>query len=232
MKVGSFLLAMGHRNVAFFAGNPGTTWSVNRYRGIKKVFESTSAHATVTSYDIPSLANQMKLFKWETPEIKRFRQSMEPLAQEMRQFGVLHNLSERQVYQIYEPLFHSIRNARFANQLAQVYENVIAEIVDKKEISAIVCDSDRMAAVALKLLKLQRQNVPKDISLIGFDDSYDALVDNISSYNFNNREQISCVLNWLLHPEQPSKATLARKRFESVGSITRRGSVADIRKSG
>jgi DNA-binding LacI/PurR family transcriptional regulator len=65
-----------------------------------------------------------------------------------------------------------------------------------QDVTAWVGASDYVALAALDFLKTKGKTVPGDISVMGFDDSFEALYAELSSYNFNIRSYASSMLDF------------------------------------
>jgi DNA-binding LacI/PurR family transcriptional regulator len=90
-----------------------------------------------------------------------------------------------------------------------------------KKITAWVMANDFAATLALDFLKQKGIPIPERLSVIAFDDTFDAMEYRLTSYNFNN----SGIVSWMLrHIMQPSLFRRSRRRkvFEPEGMIVER----------
>ncbi|MBD3240754.1 MAG: GntR family transcriptional regulator [Chitinivibrionales bacterium] len=91
--------------------------------------------------------------------------------------------------------------------------------------TALVAFNDDVALVCLKLLRERRIRVPEDISLISFDDTAEASLVGITSYNFNESQVLLSMLDWVLWPRQQKGAGIAAP---PQGFLSDRGTVTAV----
>jgi hypothetical protein len=84
-------------------------------------------------------------------------------------------------------------------------------------VSAWVADNDVTALVCLSYLESRQVAVPLRVSVVGFDDGNFALVNNLTSYNFNCRAVMLAALNHLLAP-----SAAGPRRVEIEGFVAQR----------
>jgi len=227
-KVGSYLYAMGHRKLVFFPGAPETQWSLVRYWGIKEVYDMCGKENAITFCKIPEIHTASYDKFWNKIVMNDFRNKIGPLIAMASKTANIFNFEKFQSSDIHEILKTQFKKNHIRNLLVKAYKPFLPTIIKNHHASAIVCDDDNLAAIILMLLKKHNISVPRDISVIGFDDSYEAMISNLTSYNFNSVEQLNCVIDWLLHSRSETKSASIKKRFESAGYVTIRGSVADL----
>jgi DNA-binding LacI/PurR family transcriptional regulator len=74
----------------------------------------------------------------------------------------------------------------------------------RKDITAWVCANDAMAFPALAYCRNKNVKVPQRISVVGFDDSPQAITSGLTSYNFNGNGLVNSVLAFILNRPEAS----------------------------
>ena len=92
--------------------------------------------------------------------------------------------------------------------------------------TAIIAWNDRAAQLCLRGLGERGVRVPDDISLVSFDDSTDASLGSITSFNFNESTILSRMLDWVVWPDRRKAAGIVAP---PQGFLTERGSVKRVR---
>ncbi|MBD3422017.1 MAG: hypothetical protein GF398_18045 [Chitinivibrionales bacterium] len=92
-----------------------------------------------------------------------------------------------------------------------------------QQITAWVCANDLLALWALAFLDEKGFQIPNNISVIGFDDSTDALRKGLTSYNFNMRALVNQMLEYLINRRTISPR---KQRIEIEGMMIERATTA------
>ncbi len=92
--------------------------------------------------------------------------------------------------------------------------------------TAIAAFNDEAALVCLKLLRERHIRVPEDVSLISFDDTADASLASVTSYNFNESQLLLSMLDWVLWPKAGKGPVIVPP---PQGFVSERGTVATVR---
>ncbi|MBD3216615.1 MAG: hypothetical protein GF311_28630 [Candidatus Lokiarchaeota archaeon] len=114
----------------------------------------------------------------------------------------------------------SLARALVRKQVDRLFEKALQQ----PEITAWVAANDEVALWALDLLAEKGVRVPKEISVMGFDDRTEALQERLTSYNFNFRAIIPAMIDFVLRKER-SLAHRMRKPLEIEGTIIERQTV-------
>lgn len=95
-----------------------------------------------------------------------------------------------------------------------------------QDVTALVAFNDNAALVCLDLLRERHVRVPEGISLASFDDTPQASLASITSYNFNESQVLLSMLDWVLWPQDRARARIVAP---PRGFVSERGSVALVR---
>ncbi len=229
VKAGKFLYQRGHRRIAFLSSVPAQAWSLNRHRGIQHVYDAAGRKGAVHFWDVPGIRAQSGRELWQSSDMPDFDRAINPLSNAINETAERFSFDVFQRQNMRNAFIAFVKQTRIRNLLKESYRDIIADIAAQKEFSAIVCDDDMLATQCLAVLKELSYSVPDDISVMGFDDSYEAMEANLTSYNFNVSEQVNCVIDWLIQSQSMRKSAPMKRRFENAGFVTVRRSVADLR---
>jgi len=231
-KIGTYLYSQGHRKVAFFQSASNALWSLKRYEGIRKVYEAAGLDHAVDLYRLPERDfTRFEESKYQiglqeyNKSFNTFRKAIDTLS------NVLH-LTTEQGRALIEGNMKITKSFYRTNMLYHYYANIVGPIINDHNCSVLVCDNDMLAISFLRLLKHLNIAIPSAISLISFDDSAGALSANLTSYNFNVSEQISCIVDFLLQDRNVKRSEPFLKRYEDAGFITVRNSVTTTGEEG
>jgi hypothetical protein len=106
--------------------------------------------------------------------------------------------------------------------------HLFADVLDDHTITAWVGVNDIVALSMMNFLNSCHISVPEAISIIGFDDSQEAFLHRITSYNFNIHALISAMLQYVFSPGAGVKASQELSSIEIDGFITIRESVKNL----
>jgi DNA-binding LacI/PurR family transcriptional regulator len=205
LLVGRLLAQLGHRRVAYVTTSPDSDWSRERCEGVRRGVDPDRGSAVVTMVglrmaDPPTVAA-------ETAD-PLFASVQGTLGTMHRRRPLLRGLlwPEQQISRLvlsYRPWKQT--SAR------------LGALLDDRGVSAWVADNDVTALMCLSYLESRRVPVPQRIGVVGFDDGNFALVNNLTSYNFNCRAVMLAALNHLLAP-----SAAGPRRVEIEGYVAQR----------
>jgi DNA-binding LacI/PurR family transcriptional regulator len=167
---GRYLLHKGHREIAYFS-EPG----IQRIRGtgIEQVFTDAGYPDGVHFHEIPTRYNEVV-----EPRVEiRFRlENCRTYLTSSQDFHLSPKMRE-----LIEQLRLEVRNETAHPGFDRVFEKAL----ENEKVSAWVCYNDYTALRARTFLRNAGIDVPGRISLMGFDDSLEARLSQLTSYNFN-----------------------------------------------
>jgi len=188
-EVGRFLLSQNHRNVVYISTALDTLWSRNRFSGLvtamKKPYSDTKVQLIVSSKKM----NTSKSYSECVTTIAKWCDTKGDDPYSLIGTAVRNNID------IIEAV---IRKQALQLHLQPLFE----EALKQKCCTAWVCANDDIALEALSYLQEKGIDVPQDISVIGFDDSTDAQMAQLSSYNFNKEGIAKAMMHHILNPKQ------------------------------
>jgi hypothetical protein len=213
-QVGRLLLQLGHRRIAYVTTEVASQWSIDRYDGLRQAMAETGVPEPVT---LTALAQDP--YSWREGPL-------------LDNGGILSQAGRRMLRGIrhHPPLNRSLlwpeEQVKYlveANAALKKMAPVFSKMLQDKRITAVVADNDTTAVLCLTLLETRGIRVPQDISVVGFDDEKFALVNNLTSYNFNCRAVILAALRHLLEPSRSANTGPVKKSVEIQGYVVQRG---------
>lgn len=179
-EIGQYLLELGHQNIAFISPFHKELWSINRYLGICKAFDTFSRTHRVHLY-ADSQYSPMELQTGDRKFDENFNR-FPPLVDIMKTYT---HLSEEEIEyfskRVSEDFMNEFSRLRIERFLQPIFQKTLAN----STVTAWVCVDDRIALFALAYLKKRGISVPQQISVVGFEDINDAFLSGLSTYNYD-----------------------------------------------
>lgn len=151
----------------------------------------------------------------EESEIKRLRQGLTMLRRYWRR-----RPSEEFFPRFRDFLMDEMGVVGQAARLRELFQRALA----LEQVTAWICANDATAIAAIDFLKHHGKEVPKNISVVAFDDAPEAQMAGLTSYLFRADILASRVCDWLAQP-LPSGALTRRRPLEVPGEVVTRASV-------
>ena len=95
----------------------------------------------------------------------------------------------------------------------------------EKSITAWVLYNDQLACKAVDHLRREGYSVPRDISVCGFDDSWRAMVNKLTSFNFVSHASMNALCNHILHWKSRLKQGKEERVWTVEGTMVERESI-------
>lgn len=218
VAVGHYLRRLGHRRIAYLSLSSGAIWSRNRAAGLVRAF----AEAGVVC-DLVECAADQPQEPWEGQEqaedvvrligdmIDRGLDPSEPLQQRLAR-----------AVEISKPHIRSaLGRQRFRESLEPLMSAALAS-----DATVWVAAHDTIAVQCSDFLERHGRAVPDNLSLISFDDTPEAYLRRITSYNFDAPALVYAMVDYLLSSRRMSRP--GNRAVEVEGFIDERGSVAPV----
>jgi hypothetical protein len=215
--VGNYLHALGHRKVAFHGAVVNEEWSRNRYLGLVHSFKEFGIDDGITNYGLDCF-EEFKLIVQGVPGTQPI-DTVFPLLSRMR--ACMNPDAVRDAVSMYPLLVGSLWEMRLEALMKPTLEKALAN----RAITAWVAESDFVALLAQQFLRTKGVRVPDDISLIGFDDSIEALGAGLSSFNFNVPALVHAVMNHI-------QFSSSSRRLVNTGPLEIEGMVMERQTTG
>jgi hypothetical protein len=192
--VAHFLLKRGHRKIAYLSPFHGNSWSVRRLEGIVSVFESAGYGRNVVPFTLTKYRSQwnfveMVIRKYPKDFFVSRHGFTDVLDRRMRDRIDMVSSAAREVLRDNEIFIHMLP--------------LFKQAVKEKEITAWVAGNDHTALLAHRFLRDTGVLMPDTISLVGFDDTIEAMESQITSYSFNVTSLVAAMIGHILRPNDP-----------------------------
>ncbi len=198
-QVARFLLANGHRRIAFLSACHLEPWSKDRLLGLRTACEAAGFPEAVRAFTIsarddladkPELPTVMQAAEADLGEsLSRLEKEMDKDAQgwltmPLKTSADLFRGASRTGYALREPV----------------------ERMRAWGPTALVAANDVMALTAVHQLRKAGARIPEEMAVVGFDDDKYAADNNLTSYNFNMTHIAESMLRYVLAPEKAAAA--------------------------
>jgi len=219
--VGTMLLELGHRAIAYVSGLHSYAWSQQRLTGLCQAFaqagvtDGVSAFLTTEAWNPDRaviLAGRPDLLRAE----HRVRRALETAGR--------HDAAARSIAGLLDDDLEGLV-LRMAN--ARAYEPLYRRALARRDVTAWVLPNDEAAINALGYLRGARVKVPQEISVVGFDDQVGSSFANLATCNFNTPALARAMLAHVTGARLPVGGRGKLIEFDPV--IVRRGSVGPAR---
>jgi DNA-binding LacI/PurR family transcriptional regulator len=205
-NVASYLLELGHTNIAYISYLHRSDWSKARLCGLQEIYNRYGNGARV----YPCTMDKYGFFNEFCDQVKDAEYYFPSITSQM---------SDSQMPSTVIRVLNSIKD-KFTSQMVNEVIKTYMEILFKKaasisNVTAWVCANDFMATMAIDFIK---RNMDKKIALVGFDDTFLAFRNGLTSYNFNIQSLVQLMLAHILNPsvDVPAKRLIP---FEIEGLL-------------
>ncbi len=189
--VGRYLLEKGHRTIAFISPFHGSPWSQNRLDGLKKAV-TLEPGAKLLQFTVSEYIND---YYYMRPFLEKTGKQYRSLADSLR----------KQVHESFIPHLSALKHEHDRllrdNAIFTSVQTAIDQVTADQSITALVCVNDLVAGLVTDYWDYLRISPNKRPALIGFDNSFDSIRKQFSSYEFNTRGEIQNMISHVLYPE-------------------------------
>jgi hypothetical protein len=209
------LVAMGHRHVAAISPYRDAIWSRNRLAGLADTFRRTDPDAVPVEYTV-SMPNERRDQRLESRALGLLRRSLHRTPEWKTPLPALKGIVAR--------LRSELHQAARRERILEALEPCLESALKRKDLTAWVAIDDETAMLVLDFLGRRGLQVPRDVSLVGFDDTAEGARRDLTSYNFDFERINHYILRFLLDPSRTERAESdGLQRPE--GRVVKRGSV-------
>jgi DNA-binding transcriptional regulator YhcF (GntR family) len=188
--VGSYLLNLNHRRIAFFQAFKNDLWSRNRLRGIRETFEQAGVRNGIKVFGTDKFLDWYHIHE---PEAGK-----EPFTSINPDFLRVQQKFNAQSRETDEALFIHAQPFLWSLKLEQFMEPFFERALQDSEITAWVGENDPAALLAQRYLQQHSVSVPDRISVIGFDDTLESFNSRLTSFDFNSPALVHAMLDHVL----------------------------------
>jgi DNA-binding LacI/PurR family transcriptional regulator len=219
MTVARFLLSRGHRRVCCWWDREDLAWARERVAGIERGFADAGLDKAVERVAAFAAGE----YEVSRQEVELLNDSRAGIVEVARKSGIVPRdpgwteASTAQMYSVYWEWATS--------RLVQSMRRVLLD----KRCTAWIGMNDRMAVECLRFLRTAHARPPRQVSLIGFDDSYEAAAQRLSSYNFNGAAAMNRMVDFLLWPNAPVVRAATGEPVEVQGFVHERATTGPAR---
>jgi hypothetical protein len=174
LHYGRFLRTLGHKNIAFFSPFHGELWSQHRLEGLRQCYRPED-NCSCFAYTVNKKPQEYDTDKFHNPDLEMIRRACEAFE---KQFPLLSHYITESV----------IGRAGFYRWMAPVFAGLHPLFEDahkNRSITAWVAVNELTATLAMDFLNSTNVRIPRDLSLVSFDDTGNSIKKRITSYNFN-----------------------------------------------
>jgi DNA-binding LacI/PurR family transcriptional regulator len=218
-RIGRYLLQLGHRRVAYVSPTHGALWSQERLAGLRAAF----SEAGVADGVVPITHDLIERTAQALGEGHTTRDVVEQACATLRRSGSPYC---RMVRSMLERVEHQLFVLMEPELFADIEHTLFEKALTATQATAWVTSSDYVASRALAFLGARGVDVPGQVSVVGFDDSTEAFVHGITSYNFDMQSLVRAMIGHTLNPAAAPATGMRGTVVEIEGFITERKTTA------
>ncbi len=221
-QVGQYLLKLGHRRVAFLSYCHKELWSQYRFRGLLQSFQGAGFGEGVRKFVIEEVDDRFHGLPGPN-DLEEFRKAADTFIAASQDAGAGYYAGYAQ-----EQMVGSVWNYIHQLKMAARVEPILTAALLEPGLTACVGANDRMALLARDHLAKKGIRIPRDMSVLGFDDSKAATDNDLTSYSFTFSEIARKILTYVLSPRQRLHVQEGNA-VECEGLLVERGSSGQAR---
>lgn len=216
--VGRALVEKGHRRIGYVSTLHDNDWSHSRLAGLQSLCNQTKGEAVIiprVNARSGQIAQATEKTERAIEELTRARDRI--LSRLAGRGGALH---------VRRPLSHATEPTIRALPTQMHVPRLCRQLVESDRVTAVVGAND---TVALSCLRLLRQEYPeRPIAVAGFDNTVEAALEQLSSYEFGIAESVEMAISELLRPRRgrTRDSRPANRIVRLSGRLVHRGSTS------
>jgi DNA-binding transcriptional regulator YhcF (GntR family) len=214
--LGRFLISRSHRKAAYFSRDRTVVWTQQRFNGVRSAFHSAG------------LDDAVQLFGIEFPlydETSAYARRAERVVNKMMRLvdGSLKKAlqkdinGERGLYTLLRTKTGMIMSHRL---MLPHYRSAAAD----PSITAWIGENDVLAIDCLEYLAGSGTTVPREVSVVGFDNHVDSARASLTTYDFNVPAYVRAMVMHVIDPSYMERIFTKDRTIEIDGFVVERGS--------
>jgi DNA-binding LacI/PurR family transcriptional regulator len=215
--VGRFLLARGHQAVCCWSEGNDRLWAHERVAGIRHAFAEAGLADCVHSFSAMNTEHAEQTRSAEAV-LALLRDS---LRRAYRTLGIPYRMTTLRASAL-DAFAAGLRRDLIYRRLAPAMKKALRA----RQATAWVGTNDELAVECLRYLQDRGVRTPQDVSVIGFDDAFEATSRHMSSYNFNATAAFNRMVDFLLWPNSPIAGAETGRTVFVEGFVQERATTA------
>jgi DNA-binding LacI/PurR family transcriptional regulator len=233
LAVGRFMMGLGHRRVAYISPYYRNSWAVNRCAGLMAAYDAAGLGCNVQRIEAEEYFSVWHLAGVRGPEYRArsssYLKDMESIKRKVERIlhaypGEIPDYVLRRITNI--KLQCSSIDTEYAER--QYTEPLFEKTLAQNDITAWVCENDGIALLGWNYCLKRRVRIPHDISIIGFDNTPESLLNGLSTYSFNLPVAARSMLSFIINPRSVTLSHM-RTPIDIDGMVIKRGTTARAR---
>jgi len=205
-SVANALLSLGHRRVLCLSPSVDLAWANERLAGLRQGF-ANAGHAGAVSALVPVSSEQERAL----------RLKVSPRRTNRRSDAKTHWQAGPRWYQRDKAFGMRVRETLQLRAWASEAEPALDKALVDSTASVWVGLHDRLALTVLGFLRSRGVDIPRRLSLVGFDNTFEAFLEGVASYDFGIGGTVGAALGFLCKQDDPKRRnTLV---LESTGRL-------------
>jgi len=215
--VGRYLFSLGHRRVGFITLVDKDEWYLGRLAGCRAAFTTAGLADAVTAFSLGTYSNYDEIYRemLALPACRKLSAHLQAVEHEL-------DPESRSEYRL---LMSDMINPMRRKYIRSIMRPLLKKALEHREITAWVAVHDLLGLIALEFLGEQKVAVPRTLSVLAFDDTVEAFVAGLTSYNFNAAALIADMLLFILGSPAGGRRN-SPKPVELEGMVMARASTA------
>lgn len=216
--VGNRLIALGHSRVAYLSAHQESVWSRNRLAGLVAAMAAGGRPDAVVEFSRGDILDSQHL----RPLRDRLGDLHESLTSQLLS---AEGTTEQLFGEVLRRNGDSLGEGAITETVRQTLQPLFGAALSHEDITAWVGANDTVALAALEFLAKRRVAVPGRLSVVGFDDTVEAMRRRLTSYNVDCAGAVSAALHHALAP--PSTRPKGQAERDIIpGSLVERATLS------
>ena len=219
--VGRYLLALGHRRIAYVSPDHKTPHSRNRLAALVDEFTSAGFAGGVVPFTCAAKESALET----NPGVNR---RAGQLMDYLRRLGWIAGIDGHELpRQVLENLQYDILSIQLRRQeTRQRLYPLLDQVMAEPGITAVVCMNDLAGIETLYFCNAHNIAVPGRLSIVGFDNSNEAVAESLTSYDFRISAAWHGMIDHVLNPRLRPWRSDRDPPITVAGFVQERGSTA------